>query len=47
MTYGSVFDGELVAITGTEDRPVQDFGERVRLVEDPQGEQRAVWEGVR
>jgi para-nitrobenzyl esterase len=28
-------------------RPVQDFGEQVRLVEDPRGAERAVWEGVR
>jgi para-nitrobenzyl esterase len=28
-------------------RPVQDFGAGVRLVEDPRGEQRALWEGIR
>jgi para-nitrobenzyl esterase len=28
-------------------RPVQDFGEQVRLVEDPRGEERALWDGVR
>lgn len=28
-------------------RPVQDFGEQVRLVEDPRGEQRALWDGIR
>jgi para-nitrobenzyl esterase len=28
-------------------RAVQDFGEQVRLVEDPRGQQRALWDGVR
>jgi para-nitrobenzyl esterase len=28
-------------------RQVQDFGEEVRLVADPRGEQRALWEGIR
>ncbi|WP_448627176.1 carboxylesterase/lipase family protein [Geodermatophilus sp. URMC 64] len=28
-------------------RPVQDFGEQVQLVEDPRGEQRALWDGIR
>lgn len=28
-------------------RPVQDFGEKVLLVEDPRAELRAVWDGVR
>ena len=28
-------------------RPVQDFGEKSRLLEDPRGAQRAVWDGVR
>jgi para-nitrobenzyl esterase len=28
-------------------RSVQDFGEQVRLAEDPRGEQRALWDGVR
>jgi para-nitrobenzyl esterase len=28
-------------------RPVQDFGEEVRLVADPRGQQRALWEGIR
>jgi para-nitrobenzyl esterase len=28
-------------------RPVQDFGEQVRVVDDPRGDQRAVWEGIR
>ncbi len=28
-------------------RPVQDFGEQVHQLEDPRGEQRAVWDGVR
>jgi para-nitrobenzyl esterase len=31
----------------TDRRPVQDFGEQVRLVEDPRGDERAVWDGVR
>ncbi len=31
----------------TERRPVQEFGEQVRLLQDPRGEQRAVWDGVR
>jgi para-nitrobenzyl esterase len=28
-------------------RPVQDFGAEVRTVEDPRGEQRALWDGIR
>jgi len=28
-------------------RAVQDFGEQVRLVEDPRGEQRAIWDSIR
>jgi para-nitrobenzyl esterase len=28
-------------------RPVQDFGEQVRLVEDPRGTERALWDGLR
>jgi para-nitrobenzyl esterase len=28
-------------------RPVQEFGEQVRVVEDPQGSTRAAWDGVR
>ena len=28
-------------------RPVQDFGEQSRLLEDPRSGQRAVWDGVR
>jgi para-nitrobenzyl esterase len=31
----------------TDRRTVQDFGEQVRLVEDPRGDERAVWDGVR
>jgi para-nitrobenzyl esterase len=31
----------------TQRRPVQDFGEQVRVVDDPRGDQRALWEGVR
>jgi para-nitrobenzyl esterase len=32
---------------GADRRPVQDFGEQVRLVEDPRGAERAVWDGIR
>jgi para-nitrobenzyl esterase len=32
---------------GTAGRRVQDFGEQVRVVTDPRGEQRALWEGIR
>jgi para-nitrobenzyl esterase len=28
-------------------RAVQEFGEQVRLVEDPRGAERAVWDGIR
>ncbi|MGR7027068.1 carboxylesterase/lipase family protein [Geodermatophilus sp. URMC 62] len=31
----------------TQRRPVQDFGEQVRLVNDPRGDQRVLWEGIR
>jgi para-nitrobenzyl esterase len=31
----------------TERRPVQEFGDEVRLTEDPRGDQRALWDGIR
>jgi para-nitrobenzyl esterase len=32
---------------GTDRRPVQDFGAEVRLVDDPRGDLRALWDGIR
>jgi para-nitrobenzyl esterase len=31
----------------TQRRPVQDFGEQVRVVEDPRGAERSLWDGIR
>jgi para-nitrobenzyl esterase len=31
----------------TRRRPVQDFGEQVRVVDDPRGAERALWDGIR